>query len=268
MTTRIRCNGVELAVDDSGGVNPAVLFSHGLLYTRRMWDRQVAALRTHFRCIAYDHRGQGESESVATGLDMDTLSVDAAALVESLGIGPVHFVGLSMGGFVGIRLAARRPELVRSLALLDSAGGAEPPQNLPRYRRLEWVARWIGLWPVAGKVQTIMHGASARADPARAADLQYWRRHLLGLDRRAMPSVVEGVLQRESALPLLARIRCPTLVLVGEEDTATVPARSVELAAGIAGARLARIPRAGHMSAIDAPEAVTAELRTFLTTGR
>ena len=118
--------------------------------------------------------------------------------------------------------------------------------------------------PVVGQVQAIMHGASARSDPARAADLRAWREHLLALDWRAMPRAVEGVLQRESVLPLLSRIRCPTLVLVGEEDTATVPARSAEIAAGIAGARLVRIPRAGHMSPIDAPEAVTAALRTFL----
>jgi pimeloyl-ACP methyl ester carboxylesterase len=118
--------------------------------------------------------------------------------------------------------------------------------------------------PVLGPVQAIMHGASARKDPARAADLRAWREHFLRVDRKALIRAVEGVLQREGAVPLLARIRCPTLVLVGEEDTATVPARAAEVAAGIPGARLVRIPRAGHMSAIDAPEAVSAELRGFL----
>src|SRR5215472_4353948 len=264
MVSRICCNRVDLAYEDSGGVHPTVLFSHGLLYSRRMWDRQVADLRTGFRCIGYDHRGQGESETTATGLDMDTLALDAAALVESLGIGPVHFVGHSMGGFVGMRLAARRPELVRSLVLIDTSAGPEPAENLPRYRRLEWVARWIGTWVVAGKVGAIKHGATARGDPARAADLRAWRDHLIHLGPVPMIRAVEGVMQREAAFPLLPGIRCPTLVLVGEEDTATVPAKSVELAAGIAGARLARIPRAGHMSPIDAPEAVTRELRTFL----
>ncbi|HEY3585590.1 MAG TPA: alpha/beta hydrolase, partial [Myxococcaceae bacterium] len=66
----------------------------------------------------------------------------------------------------------------------------------------------------------------------------------------------------------LPKIRCPTLVMVGEEDTATLPARSEEITAGIAGASLARIPRAGHMSPIDAPKAVTAELRSFLEAQR
>ena len=65
-------------------------------------------------------------------------------------------------------------------------------------------------------------------------------------------------------LALLGTIRCPTLVLVGEEDTATVRPAPEEIAAAIAGARLVRIPRAGHMSPIDAPDSVTAELRGFL----
>jgi 3-oxoadipate enol-lactonase len=268
MATRILCNGVRLAVEDSGGRGPTVLFSHGLLYTLRMWDAQIATLRARFRCVAYDHRGQGQSDAPATGLDMDTLTEDAAALIASLGLGPVHFVGMSMGGFVGMRLAARRPELLRSLVLIDTSGGPEPPENVPRYRRLEWVARWIGTWPVLGRVQAIMHGASARQDPARAADLRAWREYLLQVDARAMGRALEGVLQRESAMPLLPAIRCPTLVMVGEEDTATVPARAEELAAGIAGARLVRIPRAGHMSPIDAPEAVTAELGSFLEAQR
>jgi pimeloyl-ACP methyl ester carboxylesterase len=268
MATRIRCNGVELAVEDSGEGGATVLFSHGLLYSLRMWDAQIAALRSRFRCVAYDHRGQGESESAAAGLDMDTLADDAVALIESLRIGPVHFIGMSMGGFVAMRVAAHRPELVRSLVLVDTSAGPEPAENIPRYRRLEWVARWFGTWPVASRVEAIMHGASARKDPARAADLRAWRERLLGADAVVMNRAVEGVLTRESALPLLPRIRCPTLVMVGEEDVATVPARSEELARGIAGARLVRIPRAGHMSPIDAPEAVTAELRTFLESQR
>ena len=268
MATRIRCNGVELAVEDSGEGGSTVLFSHGLLYSLRMWDAQIAALRSRFRCVAYDHRGQGESESATTGLDMDTLADDAVALIESLRIGPVHFVGMSMGGFVAMRVAAGRPELVRSLVLVDTSAGPEPAANIPRYRRLEWVARWFGTWPVAGRVEAIMHGASARKDPARAADLRAWRQRLIRADAIVMNRAVEGVLTRQSALPLLPRIRCPTLVMVGEEDVATVPARSEELAAGIAGARLVRIPRAGHMSPIDAPEVVTAELRTFLEAQR
>ena len=71
-----------------------------------MFRAQIAALREDYRCIALDWRGQGDSPPTDSGFDMDTLSLDAIALIEELVGAPVHYVGLSMGGFVGQRIAA------------------------------------------------------------------------------------------------------------------------------------------------------------------
>ena len=69
---RVDVNGTTLYVEDAGGSNSAIVFSHGLLLSTRMWDRQVAALRSRYRCIAYDHRGQGQSAVPNTrSIDMD-----------------------------------------------------------------------------------------------------------------------------------------------------------------------------------------------------
>ena len=62
-------------------------------------------MKARYRCVTYDHRGQGQSPASPTPYDMETLAADAAALIGALGAAPVHFVGLSMGGFVGMRLA-------------------------------------------------------------------------------------------------------------------------------------------------------------------
>jgi 3-oxoadipate enol-lactonase len=260
----VQVNGTRLHVEDSGGGGAPVVFAHGVLYSSRMWDAQVAAMRDRYRCIAYDHRGQGESAVPASGYDMETVSEDAAALIQGLGSGPVHFVGLSMGGFVGMRLAARHPELLRSLVLLDTSADPEPPENLPRYRMLAFIARWFGQRPVAGSVLKIMHGASMRADPARASELAAWRARLIASDRIGAVRAVYGVFQRRPVHDELAKIRVPTLVMVGEEDTAAVPAKGEAIARAIAGARLVRVPRAGHMAPIDNPAFVTAELLSFL----
>ncbi|HYB44168.1 MAG TPA: alpha/beta fold hydrolase [Candidatus Methylomirabilis sp.] len=260
----VTANGTRLHVEDTGGPGPPVVFAHGVLYSCRMWDAQVAALRGRHRCIAYDHRGQGQSAVPESGYDMETVAEDAAALLLNLGTGPVHFVGLSMGGFVGMRLAARRPELIRSLVLLDTSADPEPAENLPRYRMLATIARWLGQRPVAGSVLKIMHGRSMRADPARTAELETWRRRLIASDRTGAVRAVRGVFERLPVRDELGRIRIPTLVGVGEEDTATVPARAEAIAAAIPGARLVRIPRAGHMSPIDNPGFVSAELLGFL----
>jgi len=260
----VHVHGVRLHVEDTGGSGPPVVFSHGLLLSSRLWDEQIAALRGSYRCIAYDHRGQGRSEVPRDRcIGMDQLAADAAALVEGLGAAPCHFVGLSMGGFVGLRLAARRPELLRSLTLLETSADPEPPENVPRYRLLNLVARWLGPWAVASKVMPILFGRTFLTDPARASDRAAWRARVAA-NRHDIWRAVNGVLERDSVHGELAAVRAPTLVLVGEEDVATVPAKAERIAAGVAGARLVRIPGAGHSSPVEQPQAVTAELRGFL----
>jgi 3-oxoadipate enol-lactonase len=261
---QVSVRGTRLYVEDSGGSGPVVLFSHGLLYSCRMWDAQVSALQGRFRCIRYDHRGQGQSAVPLGGYDMDSVAEDAVALIHSLGVPPVHFVGHSMGGFVGMRLAARHPELVRSLVLVDTSAEAEPPEDLPRYRMLTLIERWLGPRLVAGAVMKIMHGATVRADPARAAELQTVKARFIAADRIGAVRAVQGVLGRQGVSAELGNIRVPTLVMVGEEDTATVPAKSDAIARAVPGAKLVRIPEAGHLSPIDNPGFVTEQLSSFL----
>jgi pimeloyl-ACP methyl ester carboxylesterase len=76
----------------------------------------------------------------------NTLTADAAALIERLGLAPCHFVELSMGGFVGMQLAAQKPDLLKTLILLDTSADPEPSGDGPKYRTLNFAARWIGPW--------------------------------------------------------------------------------------------------------------------------
>jgi pimeloyl-ACP methyl ester carboxylesterase len=257
-------NGTELYYEDTGGSGQPVVFSHGLLWSTRLYDPQVDALRGRFRCIAYDHRGQGRSavppESV---IDMETLYLDAVALIEKLGVGPCHFVGLSMGGFIGMRLAARRPELLRSLVLLETSGDPEPLTNVPRYTLLNLIARMAGMRPVADPVMRLMFGRSFLNDPNRAEERALWRARLLE-NRRDIWRAVNGVIKRKAVAHELPNIRVPTLVVVGEEDVATVPAKAERLHQLIPGSRLVRLPRGGHSATVEEPALVNATLGTFL----
>ncbi|HSA48049.1 MAG TPA: alpha/beta hydrolase, partial [Candidatus Competibacteraceae bacterium] len=87
-------NGVRLYYEERGTGPETIVFAHGLLWSGRMFDQQVAALQERFRCITFDFRGQGQSQVTASGYDMDTLTEDAAALMAALGCAPCHFVGL------------------------------------------------------------------------------------------------------------------------------------------------------------------------------
>ncbi|AKH38061.1 MULTISPECIES: alpha/beta fold hydrolase [Nitrosomonas] len=261
---KIQVNGAKLHYTEEGTAPETILFAHGLLWGGQMFEAQVNALKDRYRCITFDFRGQGQSEVTQGGYDMETLYQDTVALIEALGCAPCHFAGLSMGGFMGMRLAVRRPELLRSLILLGASADAEPKENIPRYNRLNFIARWFGLRLVAAPVMRILFGQSFLTDPNRAAQREEWKKHLIANHRIGITRAVKGVINRQGVYDEIGKITTPTLILVGEEDVATIPAKAERIQARIAGSRLVRIPKSGHSSTIEEPEAVNLAIKTFL----
>jgi pimeloyl-ACP methyl ester carboxylesterase len=169
-----------------------------------------------------------------------------------------------MGGFVAMRLGARRPDLVSSLLLLDTSADPEPRQNVLKYRLWNCFARRLGGF--AGFVDATMPmilGRRALSDPAHTAESNAWRRRLRS-NRRSLGPAINGAIERPSVYHELFRITAPTLVMVAEEDFVTVPAKAERITGAIAGAKLARIPRACHIVTLEQPEAVTREIGRFL----
>src|SRR3954471_20100929 len=154
MGRSIDVNGTTLYCEDTGpgSTGETIAFSHGLLWNTTLFAPQIEALRGRYRCIAWDHRGQGRSaDDDRHSIGMELVWKDAVALLEKLTPGPVHFCGLSMGGFVAMRMAARRPDLVRSLILIETSADPEPAENIPKYRTLSAVTRYLGNRLVIGK---------------------------------------------------------------------------------------------------------------------
>ncbi|GER89079.1 3-oxoadipate enol-lactonase [Dictyobacter vulcani] len=261
---RIRVNGAELYYEEHGNGSETIFFSHGLLWSCRMFDKQVASLRDRYRCIAFDHRGQGQSEVTHDGYDMETLYEDAAALIEVLGHGPCHFLGLSMGGFVGMRLAARRPELLKSLLLLDTSADPEAGEHKSQYKQLAFIGRWAGMSVVSGPVMKTMFGQKFLQDPTRSEQRREWRQRLINNNRIGSARATLGVVNRQSAYDELEKIHVPTLIIVGDQDVATPPDNAQRLHSKIAGSQLVIIPDAGHTSTVEEPEAVNNAISTFL----
>ncbi len=249
---------------DEGTVKETIVFSHGLLFSGEMFADQVAHLKDEYRCITFDHRGQGKSKVTTLGYDIDTLTLDAARLIEELVAGPCHFVGLSMGGFVGMRLALRRPELLRSLTLIETSADQEPAENKPRYRVLNFVARWFGLGLVVDKVMPIMFGRSYLSDPARKEERNRWRKYIASNHRIGITRAVNGVINRKGIIDELHQIDLPVLIIVGDQDIATVPEKSERMHAAIRHSSLVTIPKAGHSSTIEEPRAVNEAISNFL----
>lgn len=251
----IDTNGVKLFYTDQGNGPETIVFAHGLLWSHRMFEAQVAFLKDKYRVIAYDHRGQGQSEAKGP-YDMETVAEDGAELVRALDLGSVHFAGLSMGGFVGMRLAARNPDLIKSLILLETSSNAEPVENLPKYNTLNGVVKWVGVLPfVANQVMPIMFAASWLADASNGEKIQRWKSELRS-NKKSITGPVEGVIYRKGVEDELAKISCPTMIIVGNEDVATKPEKAKFIQMGIQGSKLHIISGVGHSSCIEKPAEV------------
>jgi 3-oxoadipate enol-lactonase len=237
---------------------PVVLFANSLGTNFHVWDAQAAALAERFRVLRYDMRGHGLTDCPAGPYTIAQLGNDARALLDALGIESAHVVGLSIGGLVAQRLAAAAPSRVRSLVLCDTANVLGPPSRWTD--RIDAVSKG-GLASIA---EAVMKGwftagfIAARPDLVRGATNMLTRTPLAGYIG-CCHALKEADLRADDA-----KIACPTLVLVGGQDSSTSPAVARELCAAIAGARLEIIADAAHIPAIEQPEALNALLLGFL----
>ena len=169
--------------------------------------------------------------------------------------------GHSMGGYVALELMRQAPGRVAKLALLDTAARADTPEQTERRRSQIAIA-------AGGRMKAIVDLQFPNlVHPARRTDEDLRRLCDLMAEETGAEAFVRqqnAIIGRPDSRPSLAAIRCPTLVLVGEQDAVTPLERAQEMAAAIAGSRLAVIPECGHMCALEQPERVTQELVAWL----
>jgi pimeloyl-ACP methyl ester carboxylesterase len=255
-----------LWVEDTGEAGlPVILCLHSLWLDHTMFDQLVAAAAGRYRVIRPDFRGQGKS-APPTGsiIDMETCADDIEALIDKMQLRSVNLVAQSMGGDVGIRIIARRPEVFRSFVMLGSSARSEPPEQI------EWVSKWHDEAARTGFVgesldllMRVMFGETSRTDAAKQKALGHWRAKMQASPPSLWPAI-RGVVERKSSVPLLPRVSAPTLVFSGEEDITRPPAWADEVVAGLPNARLVRLRAVGHSSILEAPDEVIPQILDFI----
>ncbi|MDX2502829.1 MAG: alpha/beta fold hydrolase [Deltaproteobacteria bacterium] len=263
---KILSNGIQLHYEEMGSGPETIVFSHSYLADHYHFNPQMQALKDRYRCIAFDHRGHGQSEIPDDGYDMENLYEDAVGFIEALDCAPCHFVGLSTGGFIGVRIGNRRPDLVKSLVLMDTSADAEPEEAVRQYHQMLFVVRWVGYWPVIGRVMPIFFASKFLNDPARQDQVKEWKRRFMANDRKAIVKFGNGIFGRTSCYEELDKIQTPTLVMVGAEDSAQPLAKAERIANKIPGATLRVIPDSAHLCTVEEPAAVTSAIEEFLST--
>jgi 3-oxoadipate enol-lactonase len=193
----IQLNTTKLFYIKEGEGEEIIVFSHGLLWSHKMFHNQIDFLK---RIILSLHMTIGDKANLKSQKNLLIwiyLCQDAFELIDKLAGKPVHFIGLSMGGFVGMRLAARGPEIVKSLVLLETSASPEPVENLPKYKFLNGIVKWFGIIPtVAGTVMKIMFAQSWLENPRNTEAYKKWSKELQS-NNRSITKSVEAVITRK-----------------------------------------------------------------------
>lgn len=237
---------------------PVLILSHSLGTDHTMWDVQMPTLTRYFQVLRYDSRGHGSSAVPPGPYTIEKLGQDALALIDALNIQKAHFCGLSMGGMVGMWLAAHAPERIDHLALCNTAARMGPPQL--------WDARIesVRQWGMAGSADAVMARWFAPAFWEQAPDvIETLRQTLIHTPADGYIACCEAIRAMDQRA-LLPRIRAKTLVIAGAHDAAAPPADGRFLAETIPDARYLEL-LAAHLANIEIGQPFTDALVRFLT---
>lgn len=249
--------GADLHVLDEGDGPDTVVLGHGYLMTSALWDRLAPALvGAGYRVVRPDWRGQGASETTADGYSPWDLAADTLAVLDALGVGRFHYVGHSMGGYVGWRLALRAPGRVASLVQIGTTAQAEHAGALRQYTVLLWALRVLGYGAVLDRVMPILFGPDVLSDPDRQSDVDEQRRRIRSNDRAGVFRAGRGIFDRDDVSGELGRIRTPTLVVTGEHDRPHPPAQARADADALPHAEFVELDGVGHTPPVEAPDRV------------
>jgi 3-oxoadipate enol-lactonase len=258
---KIRANGLDThyLLEGPAGA-PVVTFSHSLAADLHLWDAQAAALAGRYRVLRYDIRGHGGTDVPPPPYTLEQMADDLHGLLSALGIARTHFVGLSMGGLIGMTLALRHPGAAQSLVLADTTA-SYGPERKPMWDDRIRVAEAEGIEPLLDRTMEAWFTAPFRGQRPDVVD---------GVRAMLRPTAVAGYVGAIQAIGYgdlreeIRAIRVPTLVLVGEEDRGTDLGMATTMHERIAGSELVVIPKAAHCSCVEAPEAFNRALLAFL----
>ncbi len=256
------------ALDDGPAGAPVLVLGNSLGTSCAIWEPQLAAFRTRFRVLRYEHRGHGrsagaggigQSPAPAGAYTVAELGADALRMLDSRGVERALYCGVSLGGMVGLWLAANAPDRIAALGLCCTSAFLPPAElwaqraAMARGGELAAVAR-----QVVGRWFTPAFAASARAVQAA------FQAGLAATDPAGYAGCCDAIARMDQR-PSLSSITAPTLVIAAAEDPATPPWHGAVIASGIRGSSLRVIRGAAHLANVSAPGPVTAALMTHLT---
>jgi len=255
----IENQGAKIYWDEQGSGEPLLLIM-GLSYPSYMWHRSRPGLAKHYRTIALDNRGVGQSDAPPGVYPIALMAADAAAVLDAAGVDSAHVFGVSMGGMIAQEFTLNYPQRVRSLILgCTAAGGPTAVQAEPE--ALQALMRQ-GMTPKEATEAIIPYMYDAATPRARIDEDMTIRLKWYPTPQGYLGQL-QGILSWE-AYSRLPQITAPTLVVHGETDRLVPVANGKLIAERIPGTKLVLVPKAGHIFETDQPGVADRAIIEFL----
>jgi pimeloyl-ACP methyl ester carboxylesterase len=250
MMPEVVCNNILLHYEERGEGTPLV-FLHGIAGDHLYWKGQMRAFAKRFRCLALDNRDAGQSGAALASYSIGDLAADVSGLLEALGLAEAHIVGLSLGGMIALELAVAHPSMVRSLFLVGTLGRVDAwfKATLDTYSLIRRQVADTAAFLAA--LQPWLVSYRFFESPSKLEWLQAFLR------QSAFPQTIDGFFRQLEAirghdvLERAAAVRCPVLVVSGEDDLIAPPRYAEQLAHRIPQARLHILPGVGHSPVLE-----------------
>lgn len=262
---KVTINGIDLGYEDHG-IGLPVIFLHAFPLHRQMWAGVVTSLleEQRYRLVAPDVRGFGESGLQTDVTTMELVADDIAALLDQLGMQRAVLCGLSMGGYIALAFLRKYAARVQGLILADTRPGADDEEGKVRREQLAQLAETQGAEAVAdAQVPRLLAEHTRHYEPEVETRV---RQMINAAHPYSIASAARGMAERRDQTEIVKNAQCPVMVIVGEHDAVIPPDIAKAYASEIPGARVEIIPRAGHLSNLEQPEAFLHAIRSFLET--
>ncbi|CAN5616312.1 alpha/beta fold hydrolase [soil metagenome] len=260
--TFVTTPGGRTRVLEAGAGWPVVLL-HAFPLSADMWRPQLERVADGWRLVAPDLRGLGEGAAAPAGTtSIDDLAAGVEAVLDALRIETAAIGGLSMGGYVTFALFRRSPARFNAVVLADTKASADTPEGREGRQKMLDLVRREGPAAVANQMIPKLLGETSRRDRPQLEEPV--RQMIEANHSEGIAGAIEAMLNRPDSTPLLARMSCPVLIIVGSEDTLTPPVESEAMQQRMERSRLVVLPAAGHLSNLETPDAFSQALADFL----
>ncbi len=258
----LRVRDIDLYYETTGQ-GQSMLFIHGLGSSTRDWEAQLRFFEHSYQVTAFDLRGHGQSSKPHGPYSMAMFAEDTAVLIRTLDIAPVHVVGLSLGGMIGLQLALDAPDLVRSLTLINT--GPEVPVKGFRqrvvvtfkYLQRLFIVRFRGMRRMGQKLSNALF-IKPEQEAQRRVFVERWAEN----DPKAYIAALNTI-AGWSVRDRLGSIQCPVLVVTADKDYTPVSFKEA-YTAQISQASLTIIPDSRHLTPVEQPTLLNEALMAFL----